>query len=593
MAEKRNLHALSPGLMLHWYRVERVLGQGAFGITYLCRDVNLDRSVAIKEYLPGQLAARQGDHSVQAASDEQNDEFHDGLTRFLAEARTLARFEHPNIVRVLNVFEANHTAYMVMHYEQGETLREVLARRKSLPETELRSMLMPLLDGLEHIHAAGFIHRDIKPANIFLRADGSPVLIDFGAARQAVQGHTRTLTNFVSRGYAAIEQYSGKSDRQGPWTDVYGLGATIYRAMTGRMPADAVERSEAISNGTADVMTRTSSLPLTGYSRAFQWAIDRALAFRALDRPQTVAEWRQEFARKDEDVPTGPLPLAANDEGVTEPRDHATTEVLSTAPPSKPAVTATAGGSRRISLLQRPAARAAGGAIVVLIATLAIVLPSANRSGTSTATSGPDAWPGTGSSTNIPGASTGGEPAPDDAAPSPSAGGKDRSGTTQAAQTAPAPVSPGQVAALLGDARDDIDALRLTSPQGNNALDKYQRVLALDPKNAEALQGVGAIADKYIELVYRDLQDDNLAKAQDHLDKAAALARDRPSVQDARAALAARKNSGGAPTTAESTSLKSKVDEFTNRFDKFLKAQKENPAQESRADQLRDRLGGH
>ena len=117
-------------------------------------------------------------------------------------------------------------------------------------------------------------------------------------------------------------------------------------------------------------------------------------------------------------------------------------------------------------------------------------------------------------------------------------------------------------------------------------------MLALDPNNAEALQGVGAIADKYIELVYRDLQDDNLAKAQDHLDKAAVLAPDRPSVQDARAALAARKTSGGAPTTAESASLKSKVDEFTKRFDKFLEAQKEKPAQKSRADQLRDRLGG-
>ena len=391
-----------------------------------------------------------------------------------------------------------------------------------------------------------------------------------------MQGHTRTLTNFVSRGYAAIEQYSGKSDRQGPWTDVYGLGATIYRAMTGRMPADAVERSEAISHGTADVMTRISSLPLTGYSRAFQWAIDRALAFRALDRPQTVAEWRQDFARKDEDVPTGLLPLAANDEGVTEPRDHATTEVLSTAPPSEPMATHAAGEVNRSSLLRRPVPLAAGGAVIVLIAALAVVLPSANRSGTPARINGPDA-------------STGSEPAPEDAAPSLGAEGNDRSATTQAA---PAPASPGQVAGLLGGARDDIDALRLTSPQGNNALDKYQRVLALDPNNAEALQGVGAIADKYIELVYRDLQDDNLAKAQDHLDKAAVLAPDRPSVQDARAALAARKTSGGAPTTAESASLKSKVDEFTKRFDKFLEAQKEKPAQKSRADQLRDRLGG-
>ena len=234
-------NALPTGSELHWYTINRVLGQGAFGITYLATDNNLHRPIAIKEYLPGQLARREDDRSVLALNDDLVEEYEAGLKRFIFEARTLAKFEHPSIVRVHNIFEANRTAYMVMQYEQGEGLDRLLKSRGSLTEHEILQLLHPLLDGLEVIHDQGFVHRDIKPANIFVRADGTPVLLDFGSAREAMTGEARTITNFVSPGYAPIEQYAGKSDQQGPWSDIYGLGATIYRAMTGRTPNDAVE----------------------------------------------------------------------------------------------------------------------------------------------------------------------------------------------------------------------------------------------------------------------------------------------------------------------------------------------------------------
>ncbi len=288
-------NSLRPGHKLHWYQIERILGQGGFGITYLAHDGNLDQHVAIKEYLPMELAVREGDFSVYPASRAQDARYQWGLERFLAEARTLARFRHPAIVRVLSVFEANNTAYMVMEYQHGEALQHLLDARGTLPERELVSLVVPLLDGLETIHAQGFIHRDIKPSNIFIRSDGHPVLLDFGSARQALGQETQTLTSVVSPGYAPFEQYYSRSDRQGPWTDIYGLGATLYRCVTGLQPMAAIDRSEAILKAERDVFVTASEIGAGNYSRSFLAAIDCALEFNEKKRPQTIAEWRPRF----------------------------------------------------------------------------------------------------------------------------------------------------------------------------------------------------------------------------------------------------------------------------------------------------------
>lgn len=286
--------ALPTQFRLHWYVLERVLGQGGFGITYLARDTNLDQPVAIKEYLPVDVATRRPDATVRARTDEQHERYRGGLERFIREARTLARFDHPNIVRVHSVFEFNDTAYMVMRFEEGETLAALLERRHVLAEAELTRVLMPILDGLELVHKAGFIHRDIKPDNILIRNDGSSVLLDFGSARHA-SGQARTVTILVAPGYAPFEQYYSAGESQGPWTDIYGLAATCYRAIAGRAPLDAIARSKGILGSTKELMLPASVAGSGRYSPHLLKAIDHALEFSEADRPQSLAEWRREL----------------------------------------------------------------------------------------------------------------------------------------------------------------------------------------------------------------------------------------------------------------------------------------------------------
>ena len=275
--QKRHLNALKKGQKLHWYEIHDILGQGGFGITYLAQDLNLLNEVAIKEYLPVDLAIRTKNGTVSPVSEAHQQRYYWGLERFLEEARTLGQFKHPNIVRVRNVFEANNTAYMVMEYELGESFQEILNRRKTVEETDIKSIMFPIIDGMKVVHAAGFIHRDIKPANIFLRVDGEPVLLDFGSARQSVEQDNQSLTSIFSRGYAPIEQYNSGEETQGPWTDIYALGATMYRAVAGVPPADAVDRSAAIAQIEKDTYVPIVEIGQGKYSDDFLQAVDHAL----------------------------------------------------------------------------------------------------------------------------------------------------------------------------------------------------------------------------------------------------------------------------------------------------------------------------
>lgn len=279
---------------LHWYVLERVLGQGGFGITYLARDTNLGRQVAIKEYLPGEVAQRRPDGTVRPRSETQAERYRWGLERFVGEAQILAQFDHPNIVRVHAVFEANDTAYMVMRFEEGDNLGQLLEQRGSLPENTLLQILLPILDGLQLVHAAKFIHRDIKPENIHIRRDGSPVLLDFGSARQSLN-RTHTMTILVARGYAPLEQYYGDADAQGPWTDIYSLAATCYRAIAGNAPADALERIKGVLGSVREVLKPAMEVGRGRYSTRLLKAIDHGLELSEKDRPQSIAEWRREI----------------------------------------------------------------------------------------------------------------------------------------------------------------------------------------------------------------------------------------------------------------------------------------------------------
>ena len=286
--------ALPIGHELPGYVLERVLGQGGFGITYLARDSNLDRLVAIKEYMPGEVAQRRADSTVRPRTAPQGERFQWGLERFITEAKTLARFDHPNIVRVYAVFEHNNTAYMAMRFEEGDNLAVILERDGAFTEEKLSRILLPILDGLERVHHAGFIHRDIKPENIYIRRDGSPVLLDFGSARQSL-GRSRTMTILVAPGYAPLEQYYGDPESQGPWTDIYGLGATCYRVIAGHAPVDAIARTKGVLGSAREVLVPALEAGRGRASDRLLKAIDHALKLGEKDRPQSIAEWRAEI----------------------------------------------------------------------------------------------------------------------------------------------------------------------------------------------------------------------------------------------------------------------------------------------------------
>jgi serine/threonine protein kinase len=312
-SRKRHHNALPEGYKLHWYEIHGILGRGGFGITYQALDTNLNHEVAIKEFLPTELAMRASDSSIHPVSDDHVDTFGWGLSRFITEAQTLAQFRHPNIVLVHSVFEANGTAYMVMEYERGKSLDECYSMGQLNTEEELLNLLFPLMDGLDRIHQAGFVHRDIKPKNIYLRDDGRPVLLDFGSARQALGVETRTLTTLVSPGYAPFEQYNATrdSDKQGPWTDIYALGATIYRGFSGKSPVDALTRANAKLEGKDDVLEPATELGKGTFSHEFLTAVDWSLEFSPEERPQSVADWRAMLPQPEE------LPTHMMSEGYT------------------------------------------------------------------------------------------------------------------------------------------------------------------------------------------------------------------------------------------------------------------------------------
>ncbi len=304
MDPNRHHNALGKEYKLHWYEIKSILGQGGFGITYLAEDTNLDQRVAIKEFMPTELAFRDAANTVRPISEDHSKTFDWGLNSFLDEAKTLARFKHSNIVRVRSFFEGNNTAYMIMDYEDGTDLSELIKKGQIFDEKLLLDIVIPILNGLEQVHEMGFIHRDIKPHNIFIRLDGSPVLIDFGSARQALGGQTRTLTSLVTPGYAPFEQYHDADGKQGPWTDIYSMGATCYCAITGKSPTEALKRGMARLEHDTDAYINLADLKAHKYSRHFLEAIDCALRFRPIDRPQNVTDWKNMLTGK---VPVPPM----------------------------------------------------------------------------------------------------------------------------------------------------------------------------------------------------------------------------------------------------------------------------------------------
>ncbi len=287
---KNPLYTLKSGSMVENYQINRVLGVGGFGITYQAHDLNLDMAVAIKEYFPHGLAVREADGKQVGAKSKKDEHVYEyGLQRFLDEARILAQFKNQSIVRVSRYVENHGTGYIIMEYEEGVPLSRYLMRCKKLTEVEIKNVFRPILRGLTHVHDKEFLHRDVKPSNIYLRKKGLPVLLDFGAARQALNQHGRSVTNLGTHGYAPIEQFTTQ-ERQGPWSDIYGVGATIYHCMAGSAPMTALDRVSALHGGRKDPMHSAKLMGKKKFSGELLEAVDWMLGVRPKDRPQEINE---------------------------------------------------------------------------------------------------------------------------------------------------------------------------------------------------------------------------------------------------------------------------------------------------------------
>ncbi|PTR08982.1 serine/threonine protein kinase [Nitrosospira sp. Nsp5] len=285
-------NALPAGTALGEFEITGLIGAGGFGIVYLAYDHSLQRRVALKEYMPSGLAARKSGVTV-AKSKQHVETFQAGLRSFINEARLLAQFDHPSLVKVHRFWEANGTAYMIMPFYEGSTLKETL-RQRGEPPTELwlKQLLGHLLDALEIIHKENCFHRDIAPDNILILKDGRPLLLDFGAARRVISDMTQNLTVILKPGYAPIEQYAEmNSMQQGAWTDIYALAAVIYFAVTGKPPVPAVAR--IISDSMVPLTEAIGGQTQSRYSPAFLHGIDKALAVKPEERPRDVATFRR------------------------------------------------------------------------------------------------------------------------------------------------------------------------------------------------------------------------------------------------------------------------------------------------------------
>jgi hypothetical protein len=282
----QNNRSLPPGYQLESYKIERQLSHGGFSIVYLAHDAN-EMPVAIKEYLPNNLALRDGKALEPMVKPEHLAAFNHGMKCFFEEGRAVAKLSHPYLVRVTDFFRANGTVYLVMRYERGRTLQEHIRKYQGrLNERFLAELFGRLLDGLDDVHDNGLLHLDIKPANIYLRADGSPVLLDFGAARQAVAGDGEELKAIYTPGFAAPEQYRGR-ENLGPWTDMYAIGACLYACLAGQPPPTADDRME---NDTMMSATRRWRLI---YRSNFLGLIDACLQLDPAKRPAKARDLQE------------------------------------------------------------------------------------------------------------------------------------------------------------------------------------------------------------------------------------------------------------------------------------------------------------
>jgi len=510
-------YSLQPGTRIGDYEILAELGAGSFGITYKAWDHRLQTYVALKEYLPIEFAVRGPDSTTVAPRSEKvTHQYQFGLKGFLEEARTLAQFRDARIVRVTNYMEGNGTAYLVMDYEEGESLDALVRRdQKRLDEPEVLRIMIPVLEGLCIVHRAGVLHRDVKPANIYLRAQGSPLLLDFGAARHALGEETQNLTSIVTPGYGPFEQYQ-RTGKQGPWTDVYGAGATLYRLVTGRRPAEAPDRAAAAHAREKDPNPPAQELAKGRYTQRLLETVDWMLQPLPQDRPQRVEDALERIASTDAPTlrdPGGP-PTSSG------ARARATLAAME---------------QERAARKQWMTTLGVGLAVALSVAGLGVL--ATRRAESPAAGSARPAAPPSLEAVPAPAEMRSDEPVTE---PAP--------GSAQAPAADPAVdafvAREQQIAEALARAEQAVSELRLTTPETDSAMFHYQQVLSLDPENEVAREGVRRIVLRYVSLADSAASSGNRSQAITYLERASSISPNDPEVIAARARIAS------APPTA-------------------------------------------
>ena len=383
---------LPAGTRLGEFEVTSTIGEGGFGIVYLAWDHSLDRKVALKEYMPSSIAFRAGQSEIRVRSERHQETFDAGMKSFINEAKLLAQFDHPSLLKVYRFWEANHTAYMVMPFLEGATVRDTVRAMAGPPdEAWIVGLLQPVCDALAMLHAVQVYHRDIAPDNILLLAEtGRPLLLDFGAARRVIGDMTQALTAILKPGYAPVEQYADMPGlKQGPWTDVYALAAVAHWMILGKTPSPSVGRLFD------DAYVPLAQSAAGRYSDVFLQAIDRGLAVMPDKRTQSVEAFRADLVGAPAPVPTAST-LAATPTVMTRAATVPSTQLrdeVTTRPPvrttTEPAVAPAAP-----PLSTRSRTLLAGGAVVAVVAVAAAILwprstptPTPTPTPTSTSTS--------------------------------------------------------------------------------------------------------------------------------------------------------------------------------------------------------------
>lgn len=485
--------------VLH-YRIETVLSRGGMGITYLAWDEAAGQRVALKEYFPRGVARRQGLDACPL-DDGATAPFQEGRERFLQEAAFLAGLNHINVVRVLEIGEAHGTAYVALPYDEGESLEQRMGRAgAAITESEWRRLLDGLLDGLEQLHAGGFLHLGIQPASILLRQkDGQPVLLDFRLTDPPVRGEEGDKGGEPSP-WLPIEQYRVDGNH-GPWSDIYALAAVLYQGVTGRLPVGADARLQAIRRGRPDPLPPALHLGAGRYSERFLRAIDQGLRVWPVDRPRRIEAWRALFQQGEAPAPS----------------------------------------LRGAGMPQRRSGQGWGG--LLLLVTLVgawwwwqrndLPLPS------------PPAPPPV-VKPHVPPSVAKPAPAPASASPV----------EVKAPSPPPLPAPPlspaiqEEVARLLEAAAKDLAESRLTKPPGRNALERYQRALALDPGNGQAKKGIQAVLDQLIARALEAMASNKPREAELYVLRAVQLAPEDPRLQPLREKLGKKSGQWVDPVTA-------------------------------------------